>query len=75
MATQKRACLAEVFYCSLKRRARLKVEKIRQKFPKKWIIKTCIKSRKVHDFLTEIVLHKETQLDYISVLRIKTFPG
>lgn len=66
MATQKRACLAEVFYCSLKRRARLKAEKIRQKFQKKWIIKT---------WKTKIVLHKETQLDYISVLRIKTFPG
>ena len=56
MATQRRSCRAEVFYCNLKRGA--------------WISKTSMRSRKVNDFLIEIVLQKETQLIYISVLRI-----
>lgn len=66
--TRKRTRRVEVFYRNLKRGVRLKAEKIRQKkSQKRWINKSSMQSRNVHDFLTEIVLYKQKQPDDISV--------
>ena len=48
-----------------------KLRKYVQKSQKKWINKSYMQSRNVHDFLTEIVLYKQKQPDDISVRRIK----
>ena len=71
MATRKRARRAEVFYRNLEVGFRLKGEKIVKKSQKRWIKKSSMQSRDVHELLTEIVLYKQKQLDDISVRRVK----
>ena len=43
-----------------------KVRKYFKKSQKRWIMDSTMQSRNVHDFLTEIVLYKQKQLDDIS---------
>ena len=49
----------------------LKLRRCFKKSQKRWINNSSMQSRNVHDFLTEIVLFKQKQLDDISVRRIK----
>ena len=62
---------SEIYDRNLKRGVRLKDEKIRPNPQKRWINKSSMQSRNVHDFLTETVLFKQKQLDDISLRRIK----
>ena len=62
---------SEVYYRNFKRSVRLKAEKIRPNPQKRWINKSSMQSRNVHDFFTETVKFKQKQLDDISLRRIK----